>query len=186
MIEVNDIGDQVASILQFDLEYSNLLMCAMRGRAGQVMGSGFSGGKAQLGVKMSKTVKKQGCSNLKALIEEDKLLINDYETIAELTTFVQKKDSWEADEGYHDDLVMCHVIFSWMVLQDFFREMTDLDVRKKIYDERKNEMEQDMAPFGFIETGLEEDTFVDEDGNQWRVDEYGTKQYEVEYMMPYI
>ena len=81
---------------------------------------------------------------------------------------------------------MCHVIFSWMVLQDFFREMTDLDVRKKIYDERKNEMEQDMAPFGFIETGLEEDTFVDEDGNQWRVDEYGTKQYEVEYMMPYI
>tara|TARA_Y100001970_G_scaffold211377_1_gene258021 strand:- start:602 stop:2266 length:1665 start_codon:yes stop_codon:yes gene_type:complete len=186
MTEVNDIGDQVAAILQFDLEYPNLLMCAMRGRAGQIMGSGFSGGKAQLGVKMSKTVKKQGCSNLKALIEEDKLVINDYDTIAELTTFVQKKDSFEADEGYHDDLVMCHVIFSWMVLQDFFREMTDQDVRKRIYDENKNLMEQDMAPFGFIVSSDEEETIVDKDGNVWNVDEYGTKQYEVDYMMPYI
>lgn len=186
MVEVNDIGDQVASIIQFDLEYQNLLMCAMRGRAGQVMGSGFSGGRAQLGVKMSKTVKKIGCSNLKALVEEDKLLINDYETIAELTTFVQKKDSFEADEGYNDDLVMCHVIFSWMVMQDYFREMTDQDIRKRIYDERSNEIEQDMAPFGFVDNGLDNETVVDEDGNVWEVDEYGSKQYAVEYMMPYI
>ena len=186
MVEVNDIGDQVASIIQFDLEYQNLLMCAMRGRAGQVMGSGFSGGRAQLGVKMSKAVKKQGCSNLKALIEEDKLMINDYETIAELTTFVQKKDSFEADEGYNDDLVMCNVIFAWMVLQDYFREMTDQDVRKRIYDERANEIEQDMAPFGFMDNGMDSETIVDEDGNVWEVDEYGSKQYAVEYMMPYI
>ena len=186
MVEVNDIGDQVASIIQFDLEYQNLLMCAMRGRAGQVMGSGFSGGRAQLGVKMSKTVKKIGCSNLKALIEEDKLLISDYQTIAELTTFVQKKDSFEADEGYNDDLVMCHVIFSWMVMQDYFREMTDQDIRKRIYDERSNEIEQDMAPFGFVDNGLDNDTVVDEEGNVWEVDEYGSKQYAVEYMMPYI
>ena len=186
MVEVNDIGDQVASIIQFDLEYQNLLMCAMRGRAGQVMGSGFSGGRAQLGVKMSKTVKKIGCSNLKALVEEDKLLINDYETIAELTTFVQKKDSFEADEGYNDDLVMCHVIFSWMVMQDYFREMTDQDIRKRIYDERSNEIEQDMAPFGFVDNGLDNDTVVDEEGNVWEVDEYGSKQYAVDYMMPYI
>ena len=114
MVEVNDIGDQVASIINYDLEYSNLLMCAMRGRAGQIPGAGFSGGRSQLGVKMSKTVKKVGCSNLKALIEEDKLLINDYETIAELTTFVQKKDSFEADEGYNDDLVMSYSILLWI------------------------------------------------------------------------
>ena len=186
MVEVNDIGDQVASIINYDLEYSNLLMCAMRGRAGQIPGAGFSGGRSQLGVKMSKTVKKVGCSNLKALIEEDKLLINDYETIAELTTFVQKKDSFEADEGYNDDLVMCNVIFSWLVLQDYFKEMTDQDVRKRIYDERKNEIEQDMAPFGFMDNGLEEETFTDENGDVWSVDEYGTKQYAVEYMMPYV
>ena len=186
MVEVNDIGDQVAAIINYDLEYTNILMCAMRGRAGQIMGSGFSGGKAQLGVKMSKAVKKLGCSNLKALIEEDKLMISDYETIAELTTFVQKKDSFEADEGYNDDLVMCHVIFAWMALQDYFREMTDQDVRKRIYEERKNEIEQDMAPFGFMDNGLDEESFTDENGDIWTVDEYGTKQYAVEYMMPYI
>ena len=83
LIEVNDIGGQVADIMQFDLEYDNLLMCAMRGRAGQVVGQGFSGTKTQLGVKMSTTVKKTGCSNLKALIEDDKLLLNDYDVIAE-------------------------------------------------------------------------------------------------------
>ena len=81
---------------------------------------------------------------------------------------------------------MCHVIFSWMVLQDFFREMTDQDVRKRIYEENKNLMEQDMAPFGFIVSSDEEETIVDKDGNVWNVDEYGTKQYEVDYMMPYI
>ncbi len=185
-VEVNDIGDQVATIINYDLEYDNVLMCAMRGRAGQILGMGFSGGKTQLGVKMSKTVKKIGCSNLKALIEEDKLMINDYETIAELTTFVQKKDSFEADEGYHDDLVMCNVIFAWIVMQDYFREMSDQDIRKRIYDERKNEIEQDMAPFGFMDNGLEEETIVDEDGNVWQVDEYGSKQYSVDYMLPFV
>ena len=87
LCEVNDIGDQVASILQYDLEYENVLMCAMRGRSGQIVGTGFSGKKTQLGVKMSVTVKKVGCSNLKTLIEEDKLQILDYDIISELTTF---------------------------------------------------------------------------------------------------
>ena len=75
LCEVNDIGGQVADIIQFDLEYENLLMAAMRGRAGQQLGQGFSGKKTQLGVKMSTAVKQVGCSNLKALIEEDKLII---------------------------------------------------------------------------------------------------------------
>ena len=86
LCEVNDIGGQVADIIQFDLEYENLLMAAMRGRAGQQLGQGFSGKKTQLGVKMSTAVKQVGCSNLKALIEDDKLMIQDYDTIAELTT----------------------------------------------------------------------------------------------------
>ena len=81
---------------------------------------------------------------------------------------------------------MCHVIFAWMALQDYFREMTDQDVRKRIYEERKNEIEQDMAPFGFMDNGLDEESFTDENGDIWTVDEYGTKQYAVEYMMPYI
>ena len=117
LCEVNDIGDQVASILQYDLEYENVLMCAMRGRSGQIVGTGFSGKKTQLGVKMSVTVKKVGCSNLKTLIEEDKLQILDYDIISELTTFVQKRQSFEAEEGCNDDLAMCLVIFSWLVAQ---------------------------------------------------------------------
>ena len=99
MAEVNDIGGQVADILQYDLEYDNLLMCAMRGRAGQVVGQGFSGSKTQLGVKMSTTVKKTGCSNMKTLIETDKLIFQDYDIISELTTFIQKGQAWEAEEG---------------------------------------------------------------------------------------
>ena len=97
LTEVNDIGDQVASMMHFDLEYDHILMCAMRGRAGQIVGTGFSGKKTQLGVKMSKTVKKVGCLNLKTFIEDDKLVIPDYETIAELTTFISKRDSFEAE-----------------------------------------------------------------------------------------
>ena len=177
LCEVNDIGDQVASILNFDLEYENVLMCAMRGRAGQVVGQGFSGNKTQLGVKMSVTTKKVGCSNLKTLIEEDKLILCDYDMISELTTFIQKKQSFEAEEGCNDDLAMCMVIFSWLVAQDYFKEMTDQDVRRRIYDEQRNQIEQDMAPFGFVTDGLEEEITVDTNGDEWHLDEYGDMSY---------
>jgi len=183
LIEVNDIGDQVASILQYDLEYDNVLMCAMRGRAGQIVGSGFSGKKSQLGVRMTAAVKKLGCSNLKTLLEDDKLLTVDYDIISELTTFSQKHNSFEAEEGCNDDLAMCLVIFSWLVAQDYFKEMTDNDVRKRIYEEQKNQIDQDMAPFGFISDGFEEmASFVDETGDRWHLDEYGDRSYMWDYL----
>ena len=162
----------------------NVLMCSMRGRAGQVVGQGFSGKKTQLGLKMSKTVKKVGCLNLKTMIEEDKLYLNDYETIAELTTFIQRSNSFEAEEGCNDDLAMCLVIYAWLVAQDYFKELTDQDVRKRLYDEQKNQIEQDMAPFGFISDGImdDEDSFVDKDGDRWNTDEYGDRSYMWEYM----
>ena len=183
LIEINDIGEQVASIMNYDLEYENLLMCAMRGRNGQQVGSGFSGSKTQMGVRMTAAVKKLGCSNLKTLMEDDKIVTNDYDIIAELTTFVQKKQSWEAEDGCHDDLAMCLVIFAWLVAQDYFKEMTDTDVRKRIYEEQKNQIEQDMAPFGFMSDGLDdEDEFVDGEGDRWaRVDEYGDRSFMWEY-----
>jgi len=182
LCEVNDIGDQVASILNFDLEYKNLLMCSMRGRAGQVVGQGFSGKKTQLGVKMSKTVKKIGSLNLKTLIEEDKLLMCDYDIMSELTTFIQKNNSFEAEEGCHDDLAMCLVIYAWLVQCDYFKELTDQDVRKRLYDEQKNQIEQDMAPFGFMTDGLDsEESFVDSSGDRWHTDEYGDTSYMWEY-----
>jgi len=170
LCEVNDVGDQVASILNFDLEYENLLMCSMRGRAGQIVGQGFSGKKTQLGVKMSKTVKKVGSLNLKTLIEEDKVTFKDYEILSELTTFIQKHNSFEAEEGCNDDLAMCLVIYAWLVAQDYFKELTDQDVRKRLYEEQKNQIEQDMSPFGFIMDGLDDDSFVDSDGDTWKID----------------
>ncbi len=181
LVEVNDVGGQVADIIHYDLEYDNLLMASMRGRAGQVVGQGFSGTKVQMGVKMSTTVKSIGCSNLKALIEEDKLLLADYDIIAELTTFIQKGKSFQAEEGCNDDLAMCLVIFGWLALQPYFREMNDNDVRQKIYEDQRDAIEQDMAPFGFINDGSAEDTFVDADGDVWHTDEYGDRAYMWEY-----
>jgi len=182
LCEVNDVGDQVASIVHYDLEYNNLLMCSMRGRAGQVVGQGFSGKKTQLGVKMSKAVKKIGCLNLKTMVEEDKLIFNDYEIMSELTTFIQKNNSFEAEDGCNDDLAMCLVIYAWLVAQDYFKELTDQDVRKRLYEEQKNQIEQDMAPFGFIVDGTDETSFVDDEGDRWHLDEYGDRAYMWEYM----
>ena len=183
LCEVNDIGDQVASIIQYDLEYQNLLMCSMRGRAGQIVGQGFSGNKTQLGVKMSKTVKKVGSLNLKTMIEEDKLIFCDYDIISELTTFISKHNSFEAEEGCNDDLAMCLVIYAWLVAQDYFKELTDQDIRKRLYEEQKNQIEQDMAPFGFLNDGLDDTTFVDSEGDRWTTaDEYGTTGGGMDYM----
>jgi|TARA_B100000035_G_scaffold167035_1_gene142493 hypothetical protein len=181
LVEVNDIGGQVADIIQYDLEYDNLLMAAMRGRAGQVVGQGFSGGKVQLGVKMSTAVKKVGCSNLKQLIEADKLLLSDYDIIAELTTFIQKGQSWQAEEGCHDDLAMCLVMFSWLAVQDYFKELHDNDIRARMYQEQREAIEADMAPFGFMDDGLQETSFVDPEGQVWHTDEYGDRSFMWEY-----
>ena len=183
LCEVNDIGDQVASIIHYDLEYDNLLMASMRGRAGQVIGQGFSGKKTQMGVKMSKTVKKVGSLNLKTLIESDKIVFKDYEIISELTTFIQKNNSFEAEEGANDDLAMCLVIYAWLVQNDYFKELTDQDVRKRLYEEQKNQIEQDMAPFGFMIDGLDDSSFVDAEGDRWnKADEYGDRSFMWEYM----
>jgi len=168
LVEVNDIGEQVANTLQFDLEYDNLVMASMRGRAGQVLGAGFSGGRAQLGVRTTKTVKKVGCSNLKQMIEDNKLVIEDFDTISELTTFIVKGSSFQADDGCNDDLVACLFIFGWASDQTYFKELTDNDMRQTMLKEQHDALEQDMAPFGFIIDGLEDDNI----GNM--VDEYGT------------
>jgi len=169
MIEVNDIGEQVASALQFDLEYENLIMASMRGRAGQVVGGGFSGGKAQLGVRTTKAVKRMGCSNLKQIIETDKLIIQDYELINEFSTFILKGQSYEAEEGHCDDLAMCCVLFGWLIQQTYFKELTDDDIRARMYLEQQHQLEQDMAPFGFIVDGVNDygEAVVDEYGQRW-------------------
>tara|TARA_Y100000593_G_scaffold11073_1_gene19728 strand:- start:872 stop:2104 length:1233 start_codon:yes stop_codon:yes gene_type:complete len=169
MIEVNDIGEQVANTMQFDLEYDNLVMASMRGRAGQVMGGGFSGGRAQLGVRTTKAVKRVGCSNLKQLVEDNKLIIEDLEIINELSTFIVKGQSFEADEGCNDDLIACLFLFAWATDQQYFKELSDQDIRATMMREQQDALEQDMAPFGFIVDGLEDENIGE------MIDEYGTK-----------
>ena len=167
LVEVNDIGQQVAEALQFELEYDNLLMTTQRGRAGQILGAGFSGRGSGFGVKMTKQIKKIGCSNIKSLIEGDKVLISDFNIIEEMSTFIRKGQSWQAEEGCTDDLMMCLVLFGWLSNQPFFKEMTDINARKALYDEQVHQIEQDMAPFGFVDDGIP-------DHEKIEVDEYGT------------
>ena len=170
LVEVNDIGEQVANSLQFDMEYDNLIMASMRGRAGQILGGGFSGGRAQLGIRTTKAVKRIGCSNLKQLVEDNKLIIEDYDIINELSTFIIKGSSHQADEGCTDDLVACLFIFAWVTDQTYFKELTDMDIRKTMMAEQQDMLEQDMAPFGFVVTGLEDENIgevVDEYGTRW-------------------
>jgi len=169
MVEVNDIGEQVANALQFDLEYDNLVMASMRGRAGQVLGAGFSGGRAQLGVRTTKAVKKIGCSNLKQLIEDNKLIVEDYDCVNELSTFISKGSSYTADDGCNDDLVACMFIFGWATDQTYFKELTDNDIRMTMMREQQDALEQDMAPFGFVMNGVDDpvDDEVDEYGTRW-------------------
>jgi hypothetical protein len=173
LVETNDLGQQVAEALQFEIEYDNLLMTTQRGRAGQILGAGYSGRGSGFGVKMTKQIKKIGCSNIKTLVEGDKIIINDFNIIEEMSTFVRKGQSWQADEGNTDDLMMCLVIFGWLSNQPYFKEMTDTNARQQLYEEQANLIEQDMAPFGFVDDGL--------DDTRPEVDEYGTVWHPVTY-----
>ena len=144
-------------------------MSTQRGRAGQVLGAGFSGKGSQLGVRMTKQIKKIGCANIKTIIESDKVVINDFNIIEEMSTFCRIGNSWKAEEGTNDDLMMCLVIFGWLSNQRYFKELTNNDVRSQLYEEQQEIMEADMAPFGFIDDGTpdEEQPFSDEYGEVW-------------------
>ena len=170
LLEVNDVGSQVAETLHYDLEYENIIVSSMKGRAGQQIGGGFSK-NIQLGIRTSKQLKRIGCSTLKEMIESDKLIISDFDTISELTTFAVKNNSYEAEEGSNDDLAMTLVIFSWLVQQRYFKDLTDLDIRKKLADEQMRALEEDLLPFGIIDDGREVQTFTDNSGTTWTVDE---------------
>jgi len=170
LVEVNDLGGQISDAIHFDLEYDNVLMTTQRGRAGQVLGTGFSGRGSQLGIRMTKQIKKIGCSNLKTIVESDKIIINDFNIIGEMSTFARRHNSWMAEEGCNDDLMTCLIIFGWLSNQTYFKELSNSDVRSKLYEEQSNIIEQDMAPFGFIDDGIETEEnkpFKDEYGEVW-------------------
>jgi hypothetical protein len=157
---------EVANILHTDLEYENIVKTAMMGRKGQIITEGFGPvKKVQMGVKTSVMTKKIGCQVLKNLIEEDKLIVEDADTISEFTTFISKKQSFEAEDGHNDDLVMCLVLFAWATRQQYFKNLTDMDVRLAMYQNEIEKIEDDMLPFGYFSDGFSED--IDQEQEEW-------------------
>lgn len=180
LIETNS-SEQVAHILHNELEYGNIVFVNRSTKSGQVVSGGFGGGKTQLGVNTDKRVKRIGCFTFKSLLEEKKLLIFDADVISEISTFIQVRDSYQADEGYHDDLVMPLVLFSWLTTNPYFREMSDVNIREAMYQERIKQIEEEVVPFGFIMNGTEEELIV-EDGDVWRQEKPDTPQLPPGYL----
>ncbi len=165
LVEIN-VSEQVAEILYNEYEYENIVF-VNRTTGGQVVSGGFGGGKTQLGVITDKKVKRIGCSNFKSMAEEKKLIIRDADTISEISTFIQKRNSYEADEGYHDDLVMPFVLFSWLTTNPYFKDLTNINIRKELYEKRIQDIEQELTPFGLIDDGHDDSSFVDSSGQMW-------------------
>ena len=166
LVEINN-NPQVADSLHSDFEYENLWKIYTGNKQPQQLSAGFARG-IQMGLKMSPQVKAIGCSNLKTLIEGDKLIVQDFDTYSELTTFEQQKNSFKAAEGANDDLVMSLVIFAWVATQKYFKEIVNHDIRKQIQLEKMNQVDDLMLPAPLIEDGLEHD-FEIMDGDVWEV-----------------
>ena len=156
LIEINDNGQQVADSLYMDLEYENVFFVGSNSKSGQFLSGGFSNG-ATLGVRTTKQVKRLGCTTFKSLVESTKLLIHDPDIINEISTFIEVRGSHKADEGYFDDLVMTLVLFSWATNESFFKDLTDTNLRKALYEEQFKQIEENLTPFGIIDDGTPEE-----------------------------
>lgn len=166
LVETNDNGQSVADTLFSDHEYENVLYTRQKPGRGIIMDSAFSGRGSRIGVKTTAGIKNVGCSVLKSLIEDQKLIFWDSEIVSELATFVRKGKSFAAEPGRHDDMVMTLVLFAWMTTQPLFKELTDRDVRTDIYGERIQEMEDLMKPLGF--SSEHQEVTIDSSGDVWR------------------
>jgi hypothetical protein len=174
MVEINDIGQQVADMLHVDFEYENLILTENAGSKGKRVTTGM-GKTTDIGVRTTKTVKNVGCSLLKLLVEQDQLIIHDHDTISELSTFSRKRNSYEAESGCHDDLAMCLVLFAWFTEQNYFKMLTDINTLMKLREKTVSEVEDDLMPFGFVSnhdpaTSIESQIEIDSFGGEvWSV-----------------
>jgi hypothetical protein len=171
MVEINDLGEQVGHMLHYDFEYENVLFTENSGRAGKKVSQGFgTGGRPDMGIRTTTTVKATGCAILKLLIEQNQLIINDFHTIEELATFSRKGKSYEAEEGKHDDLVMGLVLFAWLSDQQYFKDYTNINTMIKLRERSEEEIMSDLSPFGFVDDGrgdLEEALQLSQGHDHW-------------------
>jgi hypothetical protein len=153
LVEINDIGEQVSHSLLYDFSYENILYTENAGRSGKRVTSGFGGagkGSVDKGIKTTKVVKSVGCSLLKLLIEQGQMVIHDHETVNELSTFSRKANSYEAETGKHDDLVMCLVLFAWLSDQTYFKELTDINTLQELRDKTEEDIAEELCAFDFF------------------------------------
>lgn len=155
LVEINDIGGQVADSLWHDYELENLIHTENGGMKGKRITGGYVKG-SERGIRTTKTVKNVGCSILKLLVESQQLVVNDQDSIYELSRFSRKGTSYEAESGATDDLVMGLVLFAWISDQQYFKELTDINTLQKLREKSDEEIEQEMVPFGFIDYGYDE------------------------------
>ena len=169
LVEINDIGQQVADLIHNDLEYDNMIWVGHDTKYGQFLSS--SGRNANLGVRTTKQIKRIGCSTFKSLVEEEKLLIFDKDIISEISTFVEKRGSFEHDEGYTDDLVMSLVLFSWASNDPLFKDLMNSNNRKALYNQQILKIEEELTPFGIF-NDLEDPEYEVADGDVWLSDKF--------------
>lgn len=166
LVEINDNGQQISDTLFDDYEYENILCTSEVNKKIQLTWS--SGGRSTRGIRTTKSTKRLGCSLMKSLIESHKLLVEDFDIIAELSTFINRGNSYEADEGSHDDLVMCLVLFSWMTNQTFFSDLCNTNFKDKLYRDQMKQLENDMLPLPLSGDEFGNDRLV-EDGSVWEI-----------------
>jgi len=171
LVEINDIGQQVADIIHNDLEYENMIWVGSDARYGQVLSS--SGRSSILGVRTTKQVKRIGCATLKSLVEENKLLVFDRDIISEFSTFIEHNGVFQADEGYNDDLTMTLVLFAWATNDPMFKDLMNANNRQALYSSQMQSIEDELTPFGFIDNGQSTEPDVEVvDGDIWLSDKY--------------
>jgi hypothetical protein len=170
LVETNDLGQQIVDTIHLELEYEYLFSTFTQGRGGQKLASGFGKKNTKFGVSTTESLKRVGCSNLKHLVESDSLIIEDYDIIEELSTFTKnKKNNYNAEDGTHDDLVMTLVLFGWLSKENLFKELTNIDLRKKLYSENIKKIENEILPPSPIITNDEEESFTCSNGDRWIV-----------------
>lgn len=151
LVEINDNGSQVADLLHYDLEYPNMFVAQLKqSLKAQTIGGGHAR-RFQFGLKQTAPTKRIGCTNLKTIVEKDKLLIPDHEIIRELATFVADGPTYKAAAGCHDDLAMCLVMFGWLTTQRYFREQSRTDIFLNMRNVGFDEQNQSAGPLGILD-----------------------------------